>query len=201
MAPSERSTSAVDGLLLAAGAGRRAGGPKALRTSPDGRRWVRHGVEVLLQGGCRHVQVVVGASGEEVAALLTDPGWGPHDRVTATPSSQWSDGLSASLRAGLGAANADAVVVHLVDLPDVGPEVITRLTRLATRAALARATYARRPGHPVLLGADHWPAMLPTLVGDRGAQAYLVAHDVVAVECGDLASGLDDDDPKAAGCG
>ena len=35
------------------------------------------------------------------------------------PCAEWAAGMSASLRAGLSAASADAMVVHLVDLPDV----------------------------------------------------------------------------------
>jgi hypothetical protein len=34
-----------------------------------------------------------------------------------------------------------------------------------------------------------------TATGDRGARDYLAAHDVVLVECGDLATGVDVDSP------
>jgi CTP:molybdopterin cytidylyltransferase MocA len=60
-------------------------------------------------------------------------------------------------------------------------------------AALARAVYAGRPGHPVLIGRDHWTALAQTLTGDSGAGAYLSAHDALEVECGDLWSGADID--------
>jgi CTP:molybdopterin cytidylyltransferase MocA len=64
---------------------------------------------------------------------------------------------------------------------------------LASGASLARATYDGRPGHPVLIGKDHLGPLRGTLHGDVGARAYLDAHDVLAVECGDLATGADVD--------
>ncbi|HET6529482.1 MAG TPA: NTP transferase domain-containing protein, partial [Actinoplanes sp.] len=51
----------VAGLLLAAGAGRRMGTPKALLRDPDGTAWVTRSARVLVAGGCRPVLVVVGA--------------------------------------------------------------------------------------------------------------------------------------------
>jgi CTP:molybdopterin cytidylyltransferase MocA len=60
-------------------------------------------------------------------------------------------------------------------------------------ASLARAVYAGRPGHPVVIGADHLPALHEQLAGDTGANAYLAARGAAAVECGDLATGRDVD--------
>ena len=180
----------VDGVLLAAGAGRRAGGPKGLRRDGSGVPWVRRAVEVLLSGGCDRVLVVVGAAGDEVAALL-DPG------TTVVRCPGWASGMSASLHAGLAATSADVAVVHLVDLPDVPAVAVRRVLDRGgrTRDALARATYDGRPGHPVLVGADHVAPLMATLTGDHGARAYLEAHRALAVGCGDLATGLDDDGP------
>lgn len=103
--------------------------------------------------------------------------------------------MSASLRTGLGAVTSAAVVVHLVDLPDVSAAAVRRLLERGGRAhdALARTTYGGRPGHPVLVGADHVGPLLATLEGDGGARSYLEAHETLVVECGDLATGVDDD--------
>jgi len=80
---------------------------------------------------------------------------------------EWADGIRASLRAGLAAVGRQgAVLVSLVDLPDVGPDVVARV--LAADAGLARAAYDGRPGHPVLLGASHLDPVMATLHGDRG---------------------------------
>jgi nicotine blue oxidoreductase len=58
---------------------------------------------------------------------------------------------------------------------------------------LARAAYDGEPGHPVLLGRDHWPGVVASAAGDRGARDYLAAREVTLVECGDLATGHDRD--------
>ena len=145
---------------------------------------------MLHDGGCDRVLVVVGAAGDEVAALL-DPG------TTVVRCPGWASGMGVSLAAGLSAVTADAAVVHLVDLPDVGAAAVRRLLAQGghERHALARATYGGRPGHPVLVGADHVAALVATLAGDAGARTYLEQHAAVAVECGDLATGADEDGP------
>ena len=186
----------VHGLLLAAGAGRRMGTPKALVRDPDGTSWLRRAVGVLTAAGCEPVTVVLGAAAEDALPLLEGTG------ASAVVAADWDHGMSASLRAGLLAAEAtgaDAVVVTLVDLPDVGQEVLRRvLAEPPAPATLRRAAYDGRPGHPVVLGRDHWAGVLAETGGDRGARGYLAAHDVELVECGDLASGADVDSRPAA---
>lgn len=178
----------VDGLLLAAGAGSRMGMPKALVPG-----WLARGVQVLTDGGCSPVTVVLGARADEALPLLDDTG------ASAVVAADWEEGLSASLRAGLAAAeasDADAVLLMLVDLPDVGADVVRRLLDPApTAGTLRRASYAGKPGHPVVLGRDHWAAVAAEASGDEGAKAYLAMRDVELVECVDLATGRDADTP------
>jgi len=182
----------VEGLLLAAGAGRRMGMPKALVTDDRG-SWLQRGVTTLLGGGCRRVTVVLGAEAERAALLLDGLPGAP--RVVV--ADDWAEGMGASLRAGMRAC-ADStdgfVMLSLVDLPDLVPEVVARVGRAArSPQVLARASYDGTPGHPVLLGRDHWPGVLESARGDQGARSYLATHDVELVECGDLATGHDVD--------
>ena len=184
------------GLLLAAGAGSRMGRPKALVHDERG-SWLGRGVEVLREGGCDPVVVVLGAAPE--AADLVPPG------VRTVLAADWAEGMGASLRAGLAELDAQdpdhdrttqQVVVTLVDLPDLVPDVVRRLAVAAEQAgpgALARAAYDGEPGHPVLIGRDHWSAVREVARGDRGARDLLAAGDVLLVECGDLAGGRDVD--------
>lgn len=178
----------VAGLLLAAGSGERFGGPKGLARDDDGTSWLLRSVQALRP--CDEIVVVVGAQAEEVAALLPMS-------VHRVRADDWAEGMGASLRAGLRALESsshDAALVSLVDLPDVDAAVVARLLGAATgAAALARAAYDGVPGHPVLLGRDHWAGVVETAEGDRGARDHLAAHDVVLVECGDLATGVDVD--------
>jgi CTP:molybdopterin cytidylyltransferase MocA len=177
----------ITGIVLAAGAGTRAGGPKALLRMPDGTPWLELATTTLLEGGCRRVIVVLGPR-----ALIARPLVPIDDRVTTVVAMEWERGMSESLRIGLAAADGDAALVTLVDLPGLPVEVVRRV--LAAPGPLRQATYEGRPGHPVYLAAEHWLPAAATLHGDRGAREYLVAHGVAEVECGDLWDGADRDE-------
>ena len=176
------------GLVLAAGAGRRFGGPKAPYVL-DGRRLVDRAVEVLASAGCDPVLVVLGAwVGDVPGALVVD-------------NPDWDEGMGSSLRAGLVAAQAldvERLVVTLVDLPGLTVEAIQRV--LAADGELVSATYGGRRGHPVVLGRRHWQGVAETAHGDTGARSYLAKHEdeLALVEVGDLASGEDLDHPGPA---
>ncbi len=179
------------GIVLAAGAGSRFGGPKALAREPDGSSWLVRAVRALADGGCAPVLVALGAA-PEAAALLPD---GLAD-VVVGPVPDWADGLSASLRASLAAAGgtgATAAVVIPVDAPALPASAVRRLVAVAAPDALARATYRGEPGHPALIGRGHWCALSAAVSGDRGAARYLTAHRAAAVACDDLWSGEDVD--------
>jgi CTP:molybdopterin cytidylyltransferase MocA len=177
------------GLVLAAGAGSRFGRPKALAASADGEPWVVTAAEVLRDAGCDRVVVVLGAAAEEATALI--PGF-----ASSIVAAAWTEGLSASLRAGLAAArHVDGTVVVPVDIPELPLAAVRRIIEAGRgdRRALVQAVYDAVPGHPVFIGADHFDALSAALTGDVGARRYLVAHGVVEIECSDLWSGADID--------
>jgi nicotine blue oxidoreductase len=204
----------VRGLVLAAGAGRRMGGPKALlRITRDEPTLVERAVDLLTAGGCDGVTVVVGSAGDEVEALVRSLG----RDVDIAHCPDWDEGMGASLRAGLAAVAAathegggmsEAVLVTLVDLPDLTSEVVGRVLDdpgLAAhpeahwRGELRRAAYGGVPGHPALIGRDHWEVVAHEAGGDQGARGYFRTHPHVLVECGDLATGRDADTPAQLG--
>ncbi|MGC4812871.1 nucleotidyltransferase family protein [Micromonospora sp. DT228] len=178
------------GLLLAAGAGRRYGRPKAL-VELDGEPLVRRAIRLLGDGGCAPVHVVLGAGADQMPDL---PGAVPvrHDR--------WPDGLGSSLLRGLASLPADvpAAVVVLVDQPLLSPVAVRRVrAAYAGGAVVAVATYASRPGHPILLDRRTWPLLGGYAVGDRGARDLLRERPdlVVEVPCDDVGSPVDVDTP------
>jgi len=183
----------IAGLLLAAGAGRRYGMPKAL---VDGGAWVRRAVATLSDGGCDPVLVVVGAQADQVVPLVPEA-------ASTVLAVDWAEGMGASLRAGLAELarsaplQVQAALVHLVDLPDVDASVVRRLVALADPAVVARAGFESQPGHPVLLGRRHWADIVASARGDRGARDWLAGRsDLIVLDCSDLASGIDVDRPR-----
>jgi nicotine blue oxidoreductase len=180
---------AVGGLVLAAGPGSRLGAAKAT-VELGGRTFLERSVALLHGGGCRPVIAVVGAVEVEVPP-----------EVSAVHNPAWREGQGSSLRVGLAEAarlRLDAVVVLLVDQPELAVEAVERhvhLGRSAGAEGLAQATYGGRPGHPVLLGSRHWSGVSALAVGDAGARPYLAQHRaaVTPVACDGLGSDADID--------
>ena len=182
----------VAGLLLAAGAGRRLGRPKAL-VELGGVPLTERGLATLTAGGCRPVMVVLGAAAEEVrrACRLGD--------AVVVVNDAWSQGMGGSVRAGLAEARrrrVGAVLVLPVDQPLVTPELVARLIRSWREGALAVvATYGGEMSTPVLLDRSLWPEVEVYAVGDVGARAFLRSNPgvVTAVACDDVGDPSDVD--------
>jgi len=182
----------VAGLLLAAGAGRRFGMPKAL-VRHQGRLFVEHAADVLHDAGCAPVVVVLGALAEDVRSTAALSG------SSLVDNPDWETGMGSSLRVGLAAlasSDAAAVVVLPVDTPGVTAAAVARFVGMAAPDALARATYDGAPGHPVLIGRNRWADVAAMADGDAGARPYLARHPVTLVACEDVAGGADVDRPE-----
>jgi len=171
------------GLVLAAGAGVRFGGPKAPFVL-DGERLVDRAVRVMCGAGCEPVVVVLGAWVGEVP-----------DAVVVV-NDEWSEGMGSSLRTGLSAleleAYVDSVIVTLVDLPGLTADGVRRL--LESPASIVAATFDGERGHPVKFAREHWAEVITVARGDEGARRFLAGRsDVVRIEIGDVATGADMD--------
>jgi CTP:molybdopterin cytidylyltransferase MocA len=190
--------SQIGGLVLAAGAGRRFGGPKQL-AELDGVPLLQHAVDAVEGADEVHpVRVALGARADEVAGALT------LHRARVLVVEGWAEGMAASLRAGVGAleaAGCDWVVVTLGDQPRVTTRVIAAVAHAAARArfgtAAIRASYDGVPGHPVALGRPLF-GTVAELRGDVGARALLDAPTVLVreLEVGRLADPVDVDTPE-----
>ena len=177
------------GLLLAAGEGKRLGGPKAL-VEVDGELLVDRAARMLADGGCAPVVVVLGAAAPEVTARA-----GLADAIVVV-NDGWSQGMGSSLRVGLtvlAELGAGSAVVALVDQPRIGSDVVRRLVSHPSARPAVAAAYDGRQGNPVRLHASVWPDVAAAAEGDVGARAWMRAHphEVEVVACDDL--GVDDD--------
>lgn len=182
------------GLVLAAGGGSRMGRPKAL-IPYGGQLLVERACRLLGDAGCAPVLAVLGAAADEVRAAASLPG------VTCVRNPDWRTGMGSSLRVGLAAlpADADAVVVTLVDTPLLGVGSVRRLAAAwQAGAAAAVATYGGEPGHPVLLSRAVLSDVAAAATGDRGARAWLAAHPdrVTKVACDGTGDPRDLDVPE-----
>jgi CTP:molybdopterin cytidylyltransferase MocA len=179
------------GLVLAAGAGERFGGPKQL-AELGGRPLLEHALAAVEQAKLDRVVVVLGARAEEVRAAV------PLHGAEPVMADGWEEGMAASLRAGVDAlGDCDAIVVVLGDQPLIGPAAIVRVAEArAPEWDAVRATYGGVPGHPVLLERSLF-AKLGGLRGDEGARAVLREARVRAVPCDGLGRPDDVDTPEA----
>jgi nicotine blue oxidoreductase len=187
----------VVGIVLAAGAGRRMGGPKALigPLATEGRTPLARVCAWLHDAGCPEVVAVIGAQAPRVRDAVQPAPW-----LTLVEAHDWDEGMGASLRTGLAAARrtkASAALVTLVDLPDVRSRIYAHVLNgcEASPTTLCRAAYSGRPGHPVVLGRLWWDAVEASAVGDRGARELFAAQPHTLVECGHLGTGEDADTP------
>lgn len=190
----ERGTTAV---LLAAGAGTRLGlGPKALLPF-RGRTLVEVLAEVLLDGGCRDVVIVLGAEAAKVrstADLRT---------YTLVDNPVWASGMGSSFRLGVSSAAKDNhILVALVDQPGLTPGTVSRLLERhrpgrVTAAAYRDAAGNLKRGHPLVLDATLRAQAAESATGDAGARLFLQSHPelIELVDCSDLSGGGDIDTP------
>ncbi len=135
-------------IVLAAGEGRRMGGPKALLLV-DGQPLVQSHVQRLIEAGCRPVIVVVGTPlAPSVRELLHAL---PEARVCGADTTSMAASLAVAL--GYAAPRPErSVVVVPVDTLPVSLATLSALLRALTSPEVQVATprYQGRGGHPIV---------------------------------------------------
>jgi molybdenum cofactor cytidylyltransferase/nicotine blue oxidoreductase len=181
-------------MIIAAGGGRRIGGPEALLRQGD-RPLVNQVLDTLREAGCGPVVVVLGAAADEVQEAT--------DLSTATVvvNRAWGTGIGSSMRKGLDALTdpqTEAVVVVPVDMPGLTVAAIRRVTALPFPDALVCATYDGLRAYPMLFGRRHWAGIATLANADVGARPYLMAHknEIVDIACDGVADGRRVDTPE-----
>jgi molybdenum cofactor cytidylyltransferase len=139
----------IPAIVLAAGASTRMGRPKALLTAGD-RTFVRAILDTLRDAGIPQAVVVCRSGDVDIEAEVAAAGFG-----RTVVNARAPEGQLTSLIAGLDAIDAPdvpAALVTLVDVPLVRPATIRTLCARArdSDAAVVRAVYRGRHGHPVI---------------------------------------------------
>lgn len=181
-------------VVLAAGRSSRMGANK-LVAEVEGAPMVRHVAEAALASRADMTVVVTGHEPERVGDALEGLD------LSFAHNPRYADGLSTSLRAGLGALpdDVEAALILLGDMPLVTAadcnKVLDGLAAPDTLVAIATANGAR--GNPVAWSRRLFPELMAT-EGDAGGRALLsrYADNVTMVEIG-AAGGLDADTPEA----
>ncbi len=195
--PAARGRARVAALVLAAGAARRMRGRDKLLEDVGGRPLLRAVAEAATASRADETVVVLPPDAPARRAALAGLD------VRIVEAADWAEGMAASIRAGLAeiSRRADAVVVLLADMPEVGPGDIDRLIAAfdpETGREICRAVTADgAPGHPVLFGRRFFET-LAGLGGDRGARDVLAeaAEFVVEVPTAGRAALVDLDTPE-----
>ena len=189
----------VVGILLAAGRGSRFGGDKLVAPLRTAARGVPAGIPL----GVAAARNLVAALPESVAVVR--PGDAALSRLLVTTGvrvvecASADDGMGASLACGVAAAaDADAWVVALADMPWIDPATIVKVAdALRAGANIAVPVLRGQRGHPVGFSRRHYAA-LAALTGDEGARNVMASNaaDVVPIDIADTGILVDVDRPQ-----
>jgi CTP:molybdopterin cytidylyltransferase MocA len=181
----------IASIVLAAGAGLRFGGGKQLAPL-RGKPLLAHALAAAAAGPADAIFLVLGAEAETIEGAL-DLG-----TTIVVRCEDWERGPGASLRAGIEALPEDVAtaLVTLGDEPFISPQASRRLLE-ARRPGLRalRATYGDRPGHPVLIERELFPALRAIQSTARPAELLRDAG-IATVACDDLGHPADVDTPE-----
>lgn len=181
-------------LILAAGAGRRLGQPKAL-VQLGGLTLMEHARDLASAAGCAPVLAVLRPG------VAAPPG--ADGVVNPDPDAGMGGSLRLALQSLLlhAGPEVDRAIVLLVDMPTTPVAAARRVAAALTeQAPLAMAQYGSHRGHPVGFHRSRWAEVIDSLAvaGDQGARGYLAAHPdlLTLVDCSDLPAPSDIDTPE-----
>jgi len=169
----------VIAVVLAAGEGRRMGGPKALLPMGD-TSFLARVCNLLARPRVAAVVAVIGAEAERVRAEARLPAG-----VLVVENEVWREGMLSSVWCGLDAAesqDADGILLHPVDHPVIAAETVDRVvTALHEGAFAAVPVHGGRRGHPGGFSREAF-GPLRAAPADRGARSVLAEHRTRVVE-------------------
>ena len=162
-------TAPLEAIVLAGGASVRFGGDKLLAPY-RGAPLIRFAVTAALAAPVTRVILATGPDDR----LREDTAHVPDSRLVIVQASDATEGVAATLRAGVMALAADTVgaFIFLGDMPRIPHDLAQTLADLLPGHAAAAPFHRGVRGHPVLFSRSLF-ATLAGLSGDRGAGAVL----------------------------
>jgi len=170
----------VAAVVLAAGQSRRMGGPNKLLMPVNGVPLIRKTVETVSAAGLAEIVVVLGHQGAEVRAALANLD------VRFVTNPHYAEGLSTSLKVGLGAVSddIDAALVCLGDMPLLRSDHLRALLAGFEPAAgrlIGVPTHRGKRGNPILWARRFFDDMRQ-VSGDTGARHLIGMHESLVYE-------------------
>ncbi|MBE7620355.1 NTP transferase domain-containing protein [Komagataeibacter sp. FXV2] len=182
---------ATDAVVLAAGLSRRTfPRHKLLARDANGRPMIATTIRRIQASTVRRIIIVLGHRADEVhdAIMPWLDAHRPLPHLIHAPDH--ARGLSASLRAGIEAAQAgraNAALICLADMPLVPTGLLDRMiaAHAACHPSAVTVMHGGRRGHPVLWDRRMFPDLL-RIDGDRGARDLLrrMGHGLLQLEAG-----------------
>lgn len=193
-APTEREQPRAKAavVVLAAGASTRLGQPKQLLPY-KGSTLLAHAAATALAARVGPVLVVLGNESARMREALAGLD------VDTVANQDWKEGMSASIRAGVGGVEKKwpgvrALVLMTCDQPLVPPRMLRELAEsvMATTKRIAACAYGGTAGVPAAFARKLFPDLL-RLTGDRGARALILtrADELRTFECPEAAVDID----------
>ncbi|HXH24157.1 MAG TPA: nucleotidyltransferase family protein [Vicinamibacterales bacterium] len=186
-------------IILAAGASRRMGRPKALLPAEGGRPFVAQIVRTLAAAGLEEIVVVTGPDHDAIADAVAQDRPPVSPRFARNPEPE--RGQLSSLWVGMDAAlrpSSEGMLVTLVDVPGITPAVVSAVVEAwrRTRAPIVRPAIGERHGHPVVFDRAVFGELRAAPL-DAGAKAVVRAHarDILDVPVSDEGCLIDVDTP------
>lgn len=158
----------IAAVILAAGEGRRMGGPKAL-VEFEGETLLQRTVKVALAAGCSPVIAVTGSWSGGLGNL----------EARCAPNLEAASGMASSIRVGIASieANVEAALLLTVDQPKVDATLLRDLQALFRKdpSRPAACAYAKTIGIPAIFPHRLFPNLM-ALTGERGAKVILICE-------------------------
>jgi molybdenum cofactor cytidylyltransferase/nicotine blue oxidoreductase len=161
--------------ILAAGAGRRMGAPKA-EVTVGGVRLLDRAVAAARAAGCAPVIAVVRAGTRVDGAepvINPDPDRGMRSSLALAVDAV-GDAVDAVDAGEVG--GAEALAVLLVDAPGIGADALRAVVAAWRPGRIAVGRYGGHRGHPIVMAPPLWRAALELAGPDEGARALLSAR-------------------------